>query len=437
MARRVWGSAVAAYGVTQAVLALGAFLRIPVLVETLGPDGYGAIIVVTSAWTIANVLADGLSQTSRVLVAEDRQRDWAQNGILKVVGGAARIEAAFLLATAVGAVLALEAVGVFEKQGHLDNAWPWIIVAAGATVALVLAPYRGALEGHQRVVAVNISGVANVLIGLPLLLILLRLWPTFQSAVAATVVGVVSPYVICAIMARRSGGRMGRPGRSDRRGVAHALHSSSVMTLWAFANVMVYAFDPVIVGGILGLRAAGEYGLASRVMTLGVVVPLALGGLLTSKVATWRATGDRALVQGRLRSTTFLFAACGLLTSVASGALGPILGQLVGGNSVGTPRQLYWWLATFGFLVTASAPLMAACAGPALSRLRAVSAVIQGLAIVVLSFLLTPALGVSGPVIASVACNGVLILFFIWRIWMNRNLLMGVYFECEPAAVKS
>ena len=127
-------------------------------------------------------------------------------------------------------------------------------------------------------------------------------------------------------------------------------------TVYSFANVMAYAFDPIIIAAFLTSRDVSAFGLASRIMTLAMLLPLALGGLISARVNSWRgqmAPGDSS---HRVRRLCLRLGAAGVIVSALAVAIGPVIGQWLGRGVIETPFTLYLAFGAYAVVSSATAP---------------------------------------------------------------------------------
>jgi O-antigen/teichoic acid export membrane protein len=428
--RAAWWNTIGAYLIIQVLVMLGSFARIPLMTLTIGAGGYGLVVAAQAAWALCGALSDGLSQTTRSVTAE-------RVTIGRTIAGvrALATTAVFPYTLTLGAVgLALLSfdIAAMHKSPSGDEVVMTLAAVAifviAACIAQPLAPFRGAMEGLGRTATVNLAQGATVLIGLPAMWLLLRLNGTVAAAALATAIGLVSPYFLLALIGRRAI-RVHDENVlvSDRETLMtrRAMRSGVLsMSAWTLANVLVYALDPAIVAAVNGTENAAAYGLASRVMTLAIFVPIALTGLVNQRIASWRARGDWQILRAGIIRATVGFSAIGCATSLVSIALGPYIAFRLGAGLVQTPTALYVWLGLFALVTTASSPLFAAFSGPSGARVRATTSAAMSVVNVVLSIFAAIRFGPSGPVAVSTICSLLMIFYLLKRVRNDRALLM-------------
>lgn len=407
-----WLSALSAYGLTQLLLAFSAFMKIPLIVGSVGPEGYGVIVLVMSAWTVINAMCEGLSQTSRVMMSEkgeDRDRAISISLGLSRVGIA---ESAVLVG------IGLPMTGLLGAIASPLVGWLGFALLAVATLTLPLATFKGFVEARERVIAVNVALTANVFVGLPAVFLATQGTNSVIVVAIASLVGSASPFIVYAWLERKvlRDRNFWSSCTTKTSSLGANLRPVASMTLWSFATVLAYAFDPFIVGAVLGLEASGAFGLASRVMTMAMVLPLGLNVLVASRVTRWRAVGDVSLLRSRVMRLCGQLAIPGLLLAIATAIIGPPVGRVLGGGEVPTPSNLYAILAAYAFITTASSPIFALFAGPRAARLRGWLALWVGSLNLLLSVVFSLWFGITGPAAASCIClcvmTVVLLVFF-------------------------
>lgn len=406
-----WTVTLLAYGLSQVVVLAGAVVRIPLITHALGETGYGRFVVVTSLWPVVQLLAHGLSSTARVVVAE---RPGRAGGTMRVLRRTGTKEGAALL---VLSVLLAPVLAALVGPGF---AWSVLWVGVAAMVTLPVAGHQGLLEGSGRTAVTHLTLATTTVVGLPALVLALGLRQDLTTVVAASMVGFVAPYLTARLLTRWLVPRLETPGGEDEGLLLTGLNGA--MTAWALSNVLVYVFDPVILMVTTGEAAAGQYGLASRVTGLVTAVPVALGGLLTVWLSRARARGG-ADVRRKILLSTAVFTLAGTLLAAFCIVVGPAVGDLLSRGSVGTPQALYTWLGIYGGLTCASSPLVAAWAAPRAAAVRGRVGLVLGVVNVGASWVLAMALGLVGPVVATVACNAVVVLVLAWLTWRRPHLV--------------
>lgn len=420
-----WSQTLFAYGTSQAALAIGAFLRIPLLVAAVAASGYGSIVAFSGLCVVVMAIADGLAQTTRAITAERVSPDFGRysrlHNLALSVGSA--IVLGFLAASILRLVLARDSNDLWASG---------LICVALSAVAVFGGPAKGLLEATGKTAQVHLLQASTTIIGLPLLVLALHFSPSLFSASAVTGLGLALPYLAYSVASR---GVVSKARVNVRRrfyGVASMLKvkelkSVKSMTVWTWSNSLNYAFDASIVGLVAGTVAAGEFGLASRIMTLAMLLSLALNPLITARVSAWRTTAPLDLLLVRVKRLSLYLGVISLVLCSVSVALGPWLASVLSHDQIHSNRSLYISLAIFAFLSAITAPLMAVFAGVGGVKFRAQVSAILAIVNVCLSVLLTLFLGIIGPSISSGITLSVFAIVLMIRIKMNPNSVMERY----------
>lgn len=420
-----WSQTLSAYGTAQAVLAVGAFLRIPLLVAAVAATGYGSIVAFSGLCVVVIAVADGLAQTTRAITAERSSPSYGRyNRIQNLALSVGLVTTSLLLG---GGIFAL----VIEPSG--DNPWAAALLCLGFSASAIFGgPAKGLLEGTGGTARVHLLQTSTTVIGLPLLFAALFFSPSLVAASAVTGLGLALPYLTYLIAARRILGQAKIHLRPAIYGISRLrrlreIKSVKSMTIWTWSNSLNYAFDASIVGLIAGTVAAGEFGLASRIMTLAMLLSLALNPLITARVSSWRTTSSLDTLLRKVRRLSIYIGLVSLALSTTSVILGPWLAAILSHNQIASPLFLYISLAVFAFASAVSAPLMGVFAGSGGVKFRAKVSAILAVVNLCLSVILTFLFGIGGPVISSTVTLCILSCFLISKIKRNPQTIMERY----------
>lgn len=420
-----WSHTLGAYGTTQAVLAAGAFLRIPLLVAAIAVTGYGSLVAFSGLCVIIIAVADGLAQTTRAMTAERSSPNFGRyNRVHNLASTVGLVAVSVLLA---GGVCAL----FISPSG--DNPWAAAFLCLGLSATAIFGgPAKGLLEATGQTAKVHLLQTSTTVVGLPLLFAVLCLSPSLVAASAITGLGLALPYLAYMIAARKILGRTKIRLRQAIYGISRLrrikeLKSVKSMTVWTWSNALNYAFDASIVGLLAGTVAAGEFGLASRVMTLAMLLSLALNPLITARVSFWRTSSSIHTLLRKVRHLSLRIGVVSLVLCTISAVLGPWLAAILSHNEIQSPLALYISLGVFAFASAVTAPLMGVFAGAGGARFRAkASAILAGVNIC-LSIILTVLLGIAGPVISSTITLCILSCVLLGRIKLSPHTIMERY----------
>ena len=391
------GVTLVAYAISQAVVMVGAFVRIPLITGAVGAVGYGHFVVITSLFPFVTLVAMAIQSAARVEISERPRRARATMGALRVLGvrgvGLARVLA--------GIVAALGPRLVSSELAHLTAA-----ALAIVALALLFTPSSGAMEAYGHTALAHLTLATNTIVSIPLLVIGFALTKSVWIAVLSSAVGVVVPGLLAAIWLRaRSAYRAEPPGRATPRERRTLYRLVGSMTGWSVTSMMIYAFDPLIVAGVAGAVAAGSYGAAGRLLIMVLIMGEGLNALLTVRFSRLRAAGDPGATRAALRRFSTLMALGALLLATIYVLVGPTLTGLLSHGQVPAPISLYVAMGISGWLTVATLPFAAALSGPEAAGFRARVGLVWGAINLGTSVLLGLAIGMLGPVVASIVCN--------------------------------
>lgn len=416
--RGVWASTFFAYALSQALVAVGAFVRIPFITEAVGAHGYGVFVILTSLFTIAHMLATGLSEAVRPLVAAAPD---SAEGLLRPFRRAGVIEAA-----GVGLLGTLATVVVTVWQDlPTEYVVGLLVVILGGVLWLPAGAAQGMLDGLGRSAASQLALSANTLVSLPLVVLVALLAPSVPLLTLAAGLGVIAPAWVQRHLVRRMIRRTTSTSSGDQVSVEDVFRLVAPMTVFSLGILLAYAFDALIVGAVLGPVQAGAYGLASRIMSMVTVLPLAVQGLTVVQLTRKRESGDVDAFLHAIRRQGLLIGGIGAAVALVGMIVGPWLGGVLGRGEVPVPWPLYVWIGLHGILTAASTPLMSAYANPHGARQRGLAAITCGLANIVLSAVGALLVGVEGPAIATVACSGAMVAYLWWQARRSPRLILG------------
>lgn len=396
--RSPWLATLLAYGVSQVVIALGGFLRIPLIVNYLGAPGYGIVVAVTGLCGLVLALADGVTQSARVLAAQT-----GTGTAVSSIRELRRLQWVLFLAVLLAASLLVGAqVGLgIGIAGYIGFG------IMGASLALPVASARGLLDALGKSPSTHIAQTSTALIGVPLLFLALPLSASTSLACFISGVGLALPMVVARLQLWRA--VRGRPNECLCEPLAY--RSFVTMGLWSGASLLGYAFDPAIVASLGSPSEAATFGLSARIMTIAMMLPLALTGMLTARFSALWALGDPNHVRTTLRRMTKWLFLAGVATGVLCLALSAPLTRWLGKGEIEYDLTTTVGLAVASLVSATAAPLTAALAVGRIGRARTVAGVACGGLNLCVSLALTPVLGAAGPAIGSAVAASVLALW--------------------------
>ena len=376
-----------------------------VLARFLGPEEFGQWAFILSLVVILSTLADGGFQTLTV-------RDLAPSP-----GKARPYYLKSLSARLVLSILAsagLIAWGLIFGGGQT----PWWLYLFGAALLFPDAITRAGqavLTARERMdltsglsliqaagTTLLVGGVILLGCGLKGSLISLL---AINLAAAGLITLVLRPYLLNQEPEPRSAGRL----------FIHAFPYG----LLALLNILYFRVDVIMLTGLRGAVAAGEYSAALRLFEAGLILPAALGGALFPVMARQLATGEMNGLLVSYKQAVRLLVIVGLPAAVAATfysvwVMGLFFGPAYAGS--GGILMLLGWSWILFFINAPLGNLLAA--SNLMPKFVPFAAANTGLNIG-LNFWLIPAYGAMGAAAATLACEvlGLVIqLFFVRRI---------------------
>ncbi|MCJ0978360.1 oligosaccharide flippase family protein [Rhodococcus sp. ARC_M12] len=419
--RLIWFWTMGSYVLAQGIVAVGALVRIPLLVDNLGAEGYGRFTAVFSVWPIIAILLDGLQQATRSAIANKPEA--RPGSLVKLFSKFALAESTLMFACFITPVAIAAALMDASSTEILLAVLIILIVMA---ICLPLAPSKGALDALSKTAFSNLSLASNTIVGLPILAVAFIVSDSIFAAVAASALGNAAPYLITSLYFKRLDSQhewtFSRPSPLDK--TTRALIGS--MTIYAAANLLAYGFDPIIISVISGDLQVGEYGLASKVMMIAMFVPIGLTGLLTTKYAAVRQQNSLTLTRQWLIRTTLAFSFMGILLCGVSLVAAPVVARILSHGEIEPPTDLLVALSVFSFMAISSCPLMCAFSNHRAARVRAKTAIAAGLFNIAGTIPLTIVAGATGAVIASCIANSMLIVVLYRRAAVDTTLVFVI-----------
>jgi O-antigen/teichoic acid export membrane protein len=369
----------------------GALMTV-LIARHLGPDGQGMFAV---AYSLTLLLVQfgsvGLPVANPYFAARDPA---AQRAIV--------LHSLWLAAVvALGLTAIVAVLRAVEPDILRGLSWPETAIVLGALPAALATVYlQGVTLGQQRMVwfsVVEVSQVASSLVAL--VVVFLASSPTL-AAILVIVAGGRYVSLLVAVWSLRTvllGPRAHRPGLVGRM-LRHA-GRVYVVSLLSFALIRL---DLLIVNGLLGSVAAGQYSIAAYITEALTVAPSMVATNLLPRIAK---SDDTEMTAAVLRSVAVVWGALCLM-SVPVAVVGI---PLVLGHGYDQAVTLYVWLAPGTFCLGMLSALMAHYWVRGYPR-SLITAWVGGLALnVVGNVVLLPPLGVTVAPIMSTATYAVVL----------------------------
>lgn len=394
--------AIASFGLAQFLNAAAGLVRIPLLVRALGSTGYGRLSVILAIWPWAALPGQAIKQSSRLRAAEGRRLHRSAGVPLLWVGPLGVACTAIAAFAVVPSDPTFRSIAVFSAIFALGLA---------AIIYALCAARVGELEATGRAAAVNAATASSAVLGLPAVAcaIAVGLDDVFTMALIS-VVALSLPHASLLSVKRTDLLASIADPVSDRRLVRLQLSGTIASLLGAGADV-------ILVGVIVGSDAAGVYAVAYKVLSLALLAPLGVQGVISARFGRLRATGLLSQFRYTLGRSTLVLGGYGLLAGGAIALFGPDFTAVLTSGAVERANGLYILLGLITLTGCTASPLLAAMSDSA--GLTARNRVLAGAGMlnVGLSIPLAALVGLEGPAVATVGSNILILGFCIywWR----------------------
>jgi O-antigen/teichoic acid export membrane protein len=412
-ASSVASALVSRLGLTGLVAALS-LVTTPLLLASLGVEGYGAYALIVAIPALLPFLDAGLgaSVTGSVAAA-------AKAGHIR--GAAGEISAAAVLLAAVGLLLAavilvsffvvdwaalLNLTAVPADTVQLSVTLVLFCFAVGLPLSLgarvlvgVAKSHIGTLLGGLLAAALALAGIAAAAsVDAPL-------WSFVTVSALSTLLGAGA----CAawVVRRYPNAIRLRRGSADPAALKRAAIAAFPFVVMAIATMVAYETDMLVVSHRLGEESVAEYAVALKYANL-VYPAIVAGGFALWPLLVRAAEGGSATLRTAVVRWTLIFGLGGFVAAGALAAAGPWFIELWTGGRVEPGTDLIAARAVFLVLSAAHYPASMAVLAVGRSRFQAVTLSLMAIAGLPLSIVLAATVGVAGPVWSSCICLGVL-----------------------------
>ncbi len=391
------------------------FAVIFIATRALGPDGYGSFSYALSAATLAFVFADwGVDML--VLREFNRVKDR-----MKFLRAALGLKAALVCAFGVIGALGYWLINEPVAQGvYLLMILLMMLIQARDFFIYVL---RAEERMEREFAVIGIESVTTLAGGLALL----WLWPSVMAMGVAYVLGVALSLLACAWAMR---GRYPRPLLAWDSGIARwLLRNGWSLAIFGVLIALLFSTDLLVLGRFRDPVEVGYYSLATKIVTLTLVVPQVVLSALFPYLM--RVAGSRRSREVGLAMTGIL-AAGGVATALLLQPLAPLVIRIVGGEGfeLAIPiLQHLIWLTAMLFPVTFLDYYLIAHGRQVADMAATAVAVIANAA---LNLYLVPKAGVSGAVAATLIGQGI---NFVLTLLIAAKVFIDGEKESEPEPV--
>jgi O-antigen/teichoic acid export membrane protein len=309
------------------VLALGAATTV-ILARALGPSGRGALAATVALMTLLVQLGTlGIASANPYFAAREP-------------AARARIAGNSLwLAAIVGSLMATAGVALkaFVPGSLADVSWAQLALGMVAVpFALCSVFMQNIALGEGRISLYNGVEVGSGALTVALIATVFQLaGGGVLLALALMLAPQLAALAVYASAASRHGRILRRPDRALARRMLGYGARAYVITLLAF---MLIRFDLLLVNGIQGSRAAGQYSIAVALADALYLLPAAVALNLFARVARGAADRNVSLAVFQLVAVGYL-----LVCAVAAAAAGPVIALLFGSN-YRPAASLFLWL---------------------------------------------------------------------------------------------
>jgi O-antigen/teichoic acid export membrane protein len=418
-------------GLTQAISILTLLVSVPLALRYLGTERYGLWMTLTSLVALLGFADLGLGNGLLSAISDANGRDDLQAARRYVSTSAVMLSSlAVLLALLLGLIYASVPWRLLlnlSSAQAVSEAGPAAAILVGCfligiPMGIVQRIQMGYQEGFASLPWVGLGAV----IALTGLVASIHYHAGLPWLVLAVSGAPVVASTLNAIVLFRNRRPWLRPRLHDTSLVAakRLLSTSFLFFMLQLAATVGYQSDNVIVARILGAGQVPQYAVPFRLL---MFPPLILGLVLTPLWPAYAeaiARRDQGWVVKTLRRSIVLSLVVSVPLSAVLVVAGVPIIHLWAGPLINPSMSLLIGLATWAVLLSLSSALSMFLNAARAFRFLVVAAVSMMLANLVLSIMLTRALGISGVVWGSVIAQGVFVL--IPSIWVVPRLLEEV-----------
>jgi O-antigen/teichoic acid export membrane protein len=426
------GSALASRLGLTALLAAFSLVTTPLLLTSLGVDGFGAYALIVAIPALLPFVDAGLGAavTGSVAAASRRNQLGDVTGEVSaaavLLAGAGLVLAVAVLACAFlvnwAAVLGVTAVPAGTVQ--LSVTVTLLCFAAGLPLSLAGRVLVGLEKTH---VATLLGGLVAAVLGLAGIIVAAQihapLWGFVIVSSLATLVGAAA----CAtwVRIRYPDAAHLEPAGVDLGALKHAARTALPFAVMAIATAVAYETDLLVVSHRLGEQAVAEFAVALKYFNL-VYPAIVAAGVALWPLLVHAAQSREVDVRRSVVGWTFVFGLGGITAAAALALSAPWFIELWTGDRIEVSGDLVAARAVFLALSAVHYPASMAVLALGGSRIQAVTLPLMAMANLPLSILLADAVGVAGPVWASCACFGALHAIPLLIIALRRRAAVTV-----------
>lgn len=384
-----------AFDVTSALAGL---LLTPLLIDRLGTVAFG---VWALAWTVIGYLElfeFGFGRATVKLVAEHSGR--RPEAVVRTVNTNLFVLAVFgLVALAVGVVVAVFAPAWFSVPASLrgETIAVFALLAVSLAASVPLDTFGAALAGHQRYDLLSSANIVSVLLSTAVsIAVLLAGGGLVALAVWNLAVLLGMQIVRWRLLRRVAPGMRLSPSLVDRAAVRPTARLSGWFLVRDVARVAIHRVDLVVVGVVLGVRAAAIYAVAGKLATLARRFITSVARLYFPFASSVAARDDRRALGGVVVAGSRTVLLVGAPIAIVLAFLGRAGIEAWVGAGFGDAVSVLVILAAAQVLFALTEPWWSALMGAGRVRLVATVAIAEAVLNVILSVILAHSLGIDG-----------------------------------------
>jgi len=255
----------------QATMGLTSIIRIPIVVSSLGVEGFAGYASALGCWVLASALGEGLRVHSR--------RETAANGLANLKPGLAYRQALPLIL--ISTIFAIGVVATVNLTYRIVDAWVLILVLVASFLYPLSGSFVGAYEGMK-----NFTWLHKSLIIGQLLSFVATIATSYLHSQLALVASVVLPSFLSGIYAYVKIREL-RNCEVDpnQDGYKRDSDNKKFIAIALFEN-LAYSLDTTIVLSIAGPVKATVFNLMQRLAVLYSIVPMILSPKLAVESAS-------------------------------------------------------------------------------------------------------------------------------------------------------
>ena len=407
------------------VSALQVLLVTPLLVRGLGPERYGIWSLVVSIGLFAILLDLGLSSATIRYVAHHQELGQRALVVATVAASFWMLAGLGCIVLVGGALLAPLFPKVFDVQGEETSTSLLVVLAAAAiAVAVVGGAFRGCLAGFQRYSFLNLTYTCAVIAQATSYAVVLWLGGGLVALGVVLVLVAIGEQSASYFAARHYVPEL----RLSLRNVSGAFAREIFrMSAWIssthVATAVRYRVDTIVVGLVVGVRAAGVYAVGQLLYTaVDRFIRPTLTGFFPFSAELAGRQDSQGLRTAMLTGTRISLAVAGILSLPTILLAAPLLDAWVGSEYEEASRVVVY-LVSAALLATVSRTGLLMLQGS--GNVRAPAGIVWAEAVVnlVLSVLLGLWLGLAGVALATLVATTLV------------STLIGVPYICRTFSV--